>query len=97
MKAMDASETSAKIERSQFGLLITGRFRPFFFTQFFGAFNDNVFKNALAIMITFQAVNIYQMNSDILINIATGLFTLPFFLFSPQQQGNLPINMKRRN
>ena len=82
---MAASNTSGKIEneeRTQFGLLNTGRFRPFFLTQFFGAFNDNVFKNALVIMITFQTAGLYQMNPDILINIASGLFILPFFLFS---------------
>lgn len=69
-------------ERSQFGLFATRRFRPFFFTQFFGAFNDNVFKNALVIIITFQAMDRFRMNPDILINIAAGLFILPFFLLS---------------
>ena len=68
--------------RSQFGLLTTRRFRPFFFTQFFGAFNDNVFKNALIIIITFQAMDSFKMSPDIIINIATGLFILPFFLLS---------------
>ena len=32
---------------SQFDLLHTRRFAPFFGTQFLGAFNDNLFKNAL--------------------------------------------------
>ncbi len=65
-------------EHSQFGLLKEKRFLPFFLTQFFGAFNDNVFKNALVIMIAFKA----GTNSDMLVNLAAALFILPFFLFS---------------
>jgi len=65
-------------EHSQFGLLKEKRFLPFFLTQFFGAFNDNVFKNALVIMIAFKV----SENSDVLVNLAAGLFILPFFLFS---------------
>ena len=39
---------------SQPRLLVERRFLPFFITQFLGAFNDNVFKNALIILIAFQ-------------------------------------------
>ena len=46
----------ANVERSQFTLLRERRFGPFFLTQFLGAFNDNVFKNALIILITFIVV-----------------------------------------
>ena len=42
-------------ERSQFGLLAERRFGPFFGVQFLGAFNDNVFKQALVILIAFHA------------------------------------------
>ncbi|MCF6287936.1 MAG: MFS transporter [Proteobacteria bacterium] len=63
---------------SQFNLLKQKRFAPFFFTQFFGAFNDNVFKNALIIMIAFKMTG----DSDLLVNLAAALFILPFFLFS---------------
>ncbi|MCB1583269.1 MAG: MFS transporter [Xanthomonadales bacterium] len=66
-------------EKSQFQLLKQRRFLPFFLTQFFGAFNDNVFKNALVIMIAFRVV---EEQVDILTNLAFGLFILPFFLFS---------------
>ena len=38
---------------NQFSLLKQKRFLPFFITQFLGAFNDNVFKNALIILIAF--------------------------------------------
>jgi len=66
----------------QFELLTQQRFSPFFVTQFFGAFNDNVFKNALIILIAFQGAQLITMDTDLLINIAAALFILPFFLFS---------------
>lgn len=66
----------------QFELLTQRRFSPFFITQFFGAFNDNVFKNALIILIAFHGAQFVQTGADILINIAAALFILPFFLFS---------------
>lgn len=66
---------------SQLTLLRQRRFLPYFITQFLGAFNDNVYKNALVILIAFQATQ-QHLNSDTLINISAGLFILPFFLFS---------------
>ena len=64
-------------------LLSSQRFRPFFLTQLLGAFNDNLYKNGLTIFIAFQAANVSQAQSNMLVNIAAGLFILPFFLFSP--------------
>ena len=61
-------------------LMRSRRFLPFFITQFFGAFNDNVFKNALIILITFGVANSTETNT--LVNIAAALFILPFLLFS---------------
>lgn len=66
----------------QFELLRQKRFLPFFITQFFGALNDNVFKNALIILIAFQGSQLINGSTDLLINIAAALFILPFFLFS---------------
>jgi 1-acyl-sn-glycerol-3-phosphate acyltransferase len=63
-------------------LLSTRRFRPFFLTQLLGAFNDNLYKNGLTIFIAFQAASVTQEQSNALVNIAAGLFILPFFLFS---------------
>jgi 1-acyl-sn-glycerol-3-phosphate acyltransferase len=68
--------------RSQFVLLKTPRFLPFFITQFLGAFNDNVFKNALIIFITFHVAGLTDAGINTLINTAAGLFILPFFIFS---------------
>jgi hypothetical protein len=64
-------------------LLSSLRFRPFFLTQLLGAFNDNLYKNGLTIFIAFQAANVSRDASNTLVNIAAGLFILPFFLFSP--------------
>jgi acyl-[acyl-carrier-protein]-phospholipid O-acyltransferase/long-chain-fatty-acid--[acyl-carrier-protein] ligase len=65
-----------------YDLLRSNRFLPLFLTQFFGAFNDNVFKNALVILITYQLSSQLKMNPEILITIAAGIFILPYFLFS---------------
>jgi 1-acyl-sn-glycerol-3-phosphate acyltransferase len=67
---------------SQFALLCEHRFAPFFGVQFLGALNDNVFKNALVIMLAFQAANLTTLSSGLLVNLSAGLFILPFFLFS---------------
>ena len=71
-----------KRSAGQFELLTQRRFLPFFVTQFFGAFNDNVFKNALIILIAFQGAQFVETSADLLINISAALFILPFFLFS---------------
>lgn len=63
-------------------LLTTVRFMPLFLTQFLGAFNDNLFKNALIILITYQLILSPTQNAQFLVTIAAGLFILPFFLFS---------------
>jgi 1-acyl-sn-glycerol-3-phosphate acyltransferase len=68
-------------ERSQFALLGTRRFLPFFLTQFLGAFNDNLFRNALIVSVTFGA-SAAAGKVGVLSNAAQGLFILPFFLFS---------------
>lgn len=69
-------------EHSQFKLLSMRKFAPFFWTQFWGAFNDNVYKNTLILLIAFQSGTGNRGESDILVNMAAGLFILPFFLFS---------------
>ena len=69
-------------ERSQFRLLAERRFGPFFGVQFMGAMNDNVFKQALVILLAFQTASFTAMSSDTLQNVAQALFILPYFLFS---------------
>lgn len=63
-------------------LLTQRRFAPFFWTQALGAFNDNVFKNVLLLLLTFVAVPRYGWDTGLLNNLAAGLFILPFLLFS---------------
>ncbi len=69
-------------EVSQFRLLRSRRFLPFFVTQFLAAFNDNVYKNALQILIAFPLAGAALGSPDLLVNVAAALFVLPYFLFS---------------
>lgn len=68
--------------QNQFALLRERRFLPFFCTQFLGAFNDNVYKNALVILLAFHAATLTTLDSGTLVNLCGALFILPFFLFS---------------
>src|SRR6187431_1274228 len=77
---MELPEQIPGAEASQFRLLRTRRFLPFFLTQFLGAFNDNLFRNAVVVSITFGAAA--ASNAGVMANLAQGLFILPFFLFS---------------
>lgn len=67
---------------SQFSLLKRRNFLPFFLTQALGAFNDNLFKNALLLFIAFGGLASADQTA-LYTNLAAGLFILPFFLFSP--------------
>jgi len=62
-------------------LLRARRFLPLFATQFLGAFNDSLFKQAVVLFVTYQlysnAAKEFQFSA-----VAQGLFILPFFLFS---------------
>lgn len=62
-------------------LLRTRRFAPLFWTQLLGAFNDNLFKSALVVALTFGAFRDAALPIDALVNLATALLVLPFFLF----------------
>jgi hypothetical protein len=66
---------------SQFSLLSQRRFLPFFLAQSLGAFNDNLFKQALIALVTFATANLAGQ-APLLNTLAAGLFILPFFLFS---------------
>lgn len=67
---------------NQWRLLGTRRFLPLFITQFLGALNDNVFKNALVILITYAVMDSAGIAPHIMVTLAAGIFILPFFLFS---------------
>ena len=63
-------------------LLSTRRFLPMFITQFFGALNDNVYKQALLLVITYGWINQQAADVSTLNNLAALLFILPYFIFS---------------
>ena len=64
-------------------LLFVRRFMPLFLTQFLGAFNDNFFKSALMMLITYRIGDAAGVDPRILVNAAAGIFILPFFVFAP--------------
>ncbi len=66
---------------NQFALLKQRRFAPFFWTQFSGAANDNVFKFAFTVMVTYQ-LSISWMQPAMAGLVIGALFILPFLLFS---------------
>lgn len=63
-------------------LLGTRRFLPMFVTQFFGALNDNVYKQSLLLVITYGWINQQSTDISTLNNLAALLFILPYFIFS---------------
>jgi len=67
---------------SQFSLLTQRRFGPFFWTQFLGAFNDNLFKTALLVVLTYDALSWTDLAPALLNNLIPGLFILPYVVFS---------------
>lgn len=82
-------------QHNQFTLLSKRQFLPLFITQSLGAFNDNLFKNALVILITFDLAIRSGSDPGLLVTSAAGIFILPFFS-SPQRLGNSPTVMTRR-
>ncbi len=67
--------------RSQFRLLASRRLLPLFVTQFLGALNDNLFKNALVILIAYRDAS-NARETEILVTVAGAIFIVPYFLFS---------------
>ena len=69
-------------QSSQFSLLKERRFAPFFWTQFLGAFNDNVFKTAFLVVLTYDAMSWTTLDPGMLTSLIPGLFILPYVVFS---------------
>lgn len=65
---------------SQFNLLTQRRFLPYFIVQALGAFNDNVYRQALIGLLAYMAVS--QSEMGLYSNLAPAIFILPYFLFS---------------
>lgn len=66
---------------NQFALLKQRRFAPFFWTQFLGAGNDNLFKFAFTVMVTYQ-VQVSWLPASLAGLVIGALFIFPFLLFS---------------
>jgi acyl-[acyl-carrier-protein]-phospholipid O-acyltransferase/long-chain-fatty-acid--[acyl-carrier-protein] ligase len=60
-------------------LLLSKRFAPLFWCQFFAAFNDNFLKTALVFVILFQPAT---LNPEVLITLASAIFIAPYFFLS---------------
>jgi len=73
---------TAREHGSQFRLLRERRFAPFFWTQFLGAMNDNVFKIGFTSLVTYQAARFSGVNADTAAFLISAIFILPFVLFS---------------
>ena len=69
------------VSSNRFSLFRTRRFAPLFVAQALGAFNDNVFRNAAVILVTYGLAR-QGWNPGLLVGLAGALFILPFFLFS---------------
>lgn len=72
------------MEINQFSLLTKRRFLPLFITQFLSAFNDNLFKNGLVVLITYMIANKLTIQPQILVTLTGCLLILPMLLFSAQ-------------
>ena len=80
---MAAAQAESKMQtQNQFQLLTQRRFAPFFWTQFLGAGNDNIFKFAFTVLATYQAAAWGGLDAKVAGPIIGGLFILPFMLFS---------------
>jgi 1-acyl-sn-glycerol-3-phosphate acyltransferase len=73
---------SASHSHGQFALLRERRFAPFFAIQFLGAANDNVFKYAFTLLVTYHAAQFTTLAPALAVNLIAGVFILPFLLFS---------------
>ncbi|MGE8210784.1 MAG: MFS transporter [Stenotrophomonas rhizophila] len=65
---------------SQFALLKQRRFLPFFIVQSLGAFNDNVYRQAIIGLLFYLGVS--QEEQSLYTTLAPAIFILPYFLFS---------------
>ncbi|MEH6630265.1 MAG: acyl-[ACP]--phospholipid O-acyltransferase [Halopseudomonas aestusnigri] len=78
----EPSENGSLENKNLLHLMKTKRFLPLFLTQALGALNDNVFKNALVVLITYRLADTSALSPQVMVTLAAGLFILPFFLFS---------------
>ena len=73
---------ASRNDHSQFGLLKERRFAPFFWTQFLGALNDNVFKVGFTSLVTYETARFSGVDAKTAAFLISAIFILPFVLFS---------------
>ena len=93
--APEREATPAGESHSQFALLAQRRFAPFFWTQFLGAANDNLFKFAFTVLVTYQ-LQVSWLPADLAGLVIGALFILPFLLFSATS-GQLADKLDKRS
>jgi len=79
---MRPPRTSPAKPHGQFALMRERRFAPFFWTQFLGAANDNAFKNAFVVFVSFEAASRLRVDPGMVVNLIGAVFILPFMLLS---------------
>ncbi len=89
------AQVPAPAHASQFALMKQRRFAPFFWTQFLGAANDNLFKFAFTVLVTYQ-LQVQWLPADLAGLVIGALFILPFLLFSATS-GQLADKLDRRD
>lgn len=82
LSTVQRAKRGAREHGSQFRLLRERRFAPFFWTQFLGAMNDNVFKIGFTSLVTYQAARFAGVHADTAAFLISAIFILPFVLFS---------------
>jgi MFS family permease len=76
------NNSGAPLSSTPWQLFRERQFLPLFVTQFLGALNDNVFKNSLIVLLTFQSGQWTSLSPALLANLAAGIFMLPFLFLS---------------
>jgi MFS family permease len=61
---------------------ISANLNSLFWTQFYGALNDNLFKSALVILITYKSISLFGVNTASMVALCGGIFIFPFFFIS---------------
>jgi len=84
MTNLESPQSSQPLVLRYVRLVADRRFFPYFGAQFLGAFNDNFFKNALILLVTYRFPETPGISRATLVAVASALFTLPFFLCSAQ-------------
>lgn len=78
----EVSPETVHTVKNQFSLFRSRNFAPLFVTQFLGAFNDNFYRSAMSILITYRLAEEAGLDARIVVTAAAGVFILPFVLFS---------------